>query len=321
MPAAAHELGGERRWQPQSSSAPRLPARKRRVGIDGCDQVRGINLLPLAARRVAAGTARVGGRPGWRQPLASTASCAPCHKLRPLHTTSMWRASWTGTSRFMANKATLRPTRGAPAEATCDQFQACSHGRAEGASQAGIMRTRLRRVASRLMPSREARPTRKPSSAAATRRSAAVLLGIAQAHRWHMARTHTQPQHLPRARARALAPHVGLGRGPVNQPRARRRELLGFRHDWARWPHRRWHGQRLLRGAIVPLLRRRGRWVPKAVDPLREGVVSLLMGRGRPHNIRKWADLRMALLCPLAEAKHELINVRGRVKLYQIMSC
>ena len=46
--------------------------------------------------------------------VASTASCAPCQSGRPLQTTSMRRASWTGTSMFMAASATLRPIR-APA--------------------------------------------------------------------------------------------------------------------------------------------------------------------------------------------------------------
>ena len=81
-----------------------------------------------------------------------------------------------------------------------------------------------------------------------------------------MAQTHTQPRHLPRARA----PHVDLdrGRGSVNRPRARRREPewhplrgnprlqaqaehgylprapCGWGHDWARWPHHGWHRQR-----------------------------------------------------------------------------
>ena len=46
--------------------------------------------------------------------VASTASCALCQSGRPLQTTSMRRASWTGTSIFMAASATLHPTR-APA--------------------------------------------------------------------------------------------------------------------------------------------------------------------------------------------------------------
>ena len=59
------------------------------------------------------GSLRVPAPPDFQR-VASTASCAPCHKLRQLHTISIRRASWTGTSRFMADKATLRPTR-APA--------------------------------------------------------------------------------------------------------------------------------------------------------------------------------------------------------------
>ena len=37
---ALNAAGGERRWQPQSPSAPLLEAQKRRVGIAGCDRVR-----------------------------------------------------------------------------------------------------------------------------------------------------------------------------------------------------------------------------------------------------------------------------------------
>ena len=77
----------------------------------------GISLPPLAARSVAQGTAKVGGSPGLQHPLARHRADEgridrepACHMLRLLHTTSMRRASWTGTSRFMADKATLRPT-------------------------------------------------------------------------------------------------------------------------------------------------------------------------------------------------------------------
>ena len=46
--------------------------------------------------------------------VASTATCEPCQSGSPLQTTSMRRASWTGTWRFMAASLTFRPTR-APA--------------------------------------------------------------------------------------------------------------------------------------------------------------------------------------------------------------
>ena len=47
--------------------------------------------------------------------VASTASWAPCQSGRPLHTTSMRRPSWMGTSRFMAAQTTLRRLPGRPA--------------------------------------------------------------------------------------------------------------------------------------------------------------------------------------------------------------
>ena len=46
--------------------------------------------------------------------MASTASCSPCHRGRPLQTTSIRRASCTGTSRFMSASRTFLATR-APA--------------------------------------------------------------------------------------------------------------------------------------------------------------------------------------------------------------
>ena len=49
--------------------------------------------------------------------VASTATCAPCQDGSPLQTTSMRRASWTGTWRFFAANLTFLPTR-SPASAS-----------------------------------------------------------------------------------------------------------------------------------------------------------------------------------------------------------
>ena len=53
-------------------------------------------------------------RPTGLTVVASTASCAPCQRGSPLQTTSMCRASWIGTSKFMSASRTFFATR-APA--------------------------------------------------------------------------------------------------------------------------------------------------------------------------------------------------------------
>ena len=60
------------------------------------------------------------------------ASCAPCQSSRPLQTTSMCRALWTGTSMLVAESTTLRLTR-APASWQT-RAMARSRGRAREAS-------------------------------------------------------------------------------------------------------------------------------------------------------------------------------------------
>ena len=77
-----------------------------------------VRLPALAAGCIAEGNARHNVSTGpWSSVtcdgltmVASTATCKPCQSGSPLQTTSMRRASWTGTWRFMAASLTFRPT-------------------------------------------------------------------------------------------------------------------------------------------------------------------------------------------------------------------
>ena len=67
-----------------------------------CGHPQGAHANPEVARTVVA------------RARCATTALMPCQEGRPLHTTSMRRASAMGTSSFMADKSTSRPTR-APA--------------------------------------------------------------------------------------------------------------------------------------------------------------------------------------------------------------
>ena len=96
----------------EASSAQRLSPRARTQRGDsvGSFRARGTFAVVCASQHCGqpnpGGWADDGGVNGKLCP-----GCAPCRSGRPLHTTSMHRASWTGTSMFMAASATLSPTR------------------------------------------------------------------------------------------------------------------------------------------------------------------------------------------------------------------
>ena len=137
-------------------------------GMFGCDERR--PGLPPRACGGASSTACVTGL----TMVASIASCAPCQRGRPLATTSMQRASLTGTSMFMSASLTLRATRAPLSRQT--RATACSSGRAldanvAQASPSGSRRPRQRQVRGAKgsgKRSRRRRSTRRCSGGRAT---------------------------------------------------------------------------------------------------------------------------------------------------------
>ena len=114
-------------------------------------------------RRAAAWTAAPGrvSAPGCGSParvtgltiVASSASCAPCQSGRPWATTSMHRASLTGTSMFMSATRTLRATCAPPSRQT--RATACSSGKARDAKTPDVAH------AERWSPSGSRRPRQR----------------------------------------------------------------------------------------------------------------------------------------------------------------
>ena len=111
------------------STAPR--ALEFRVGLEA--------LAPCSGRHCAS-RLHVGARVGFAASgegetmVASSASCEPCQRGRPLATTSMRRSSETGTSRFMSASRTWRATLAPASRHT--RATACSRGQRAGGQNA-----------------------------------------------------------------------------------------------------------------------------------------------------------------------------------------
>ena len=167
---AAAGSGGSRlaarcraRWRRKAASAPNRPptstpttTRRARRALASSGYVW------HRLRRAAAWTAAPGrAAPGCGSParvtgltmVASNASCAPCQRSRPFATTSMQRASLTGTSMFMSASLTLRATRAPLSRQT--RATACSSGRALDANTPDVAH------AERWSPSGSRRPRQR----------------------------------------------------------------------------------------------------------------------------------------------------------------
>ena len=93
-----------------------------------------------------------------REGAHGSASCAPCQSGRPWATTSMHRASLTGTSMFMSATRALRATRAPPSRQT--RATACSSGRARDAKTPDVAH------AERWSPSGSRRPRQRQTRGA-----------------------------------------------------------------------------------------------------------------------------------------------------------
>ena len=99
------------------TSMPMTTRRQRRARVSSGYVSRLLRRAALFAAHPGCVSARRCGSPDrvtGETMVASSASCAPCHRGRPLATTSMRRASATRTSMLMSPTRTLRETR-APA--------------------------------------------------------------------------------------------------------------------------------------------------------------------------------------------------------------
>ena len=99
------------------SSTTNTTRRQRRERLSSRYVCRRLRLAAL--RKAMPGTTSARGRGALSRAtgptmVASSATCEPCQSGSPLQTTSMRRASWTGTWTFIAASLTFRPTR-APA--------------------------------------------------------------------------------------------------------------------------------------------------------------------------------------------------------------